>query len=156
MRISSFLLEYKRLVTIETNHWHPGYMGAMGLELRANKSDLEFDEFHTLSREALEIDLLIIKKSDNRVLQNEIGAIFRQFNVTEYKSPGDDMNLSNYVKTVGYACILNHNLGFYKLKIASEDAIRQNSIFGLNGYFSYFAPILSKNISSRLLVSVVQ
>ncbi|MBQ7487390.1 MAG: hypothetical protein IJT77_07850 [Clostridia bacterium] len=99
------------MVTIETNHWHPGYMGAMGLELRANKSDLEFDEFHTLSREALEIDLLIIKKSDNRVLQNEIGAIFRQFNVTEYKSPGDDMNLSNYVKTVGYACILKGTEG---------------------------------------------
>ena len=40
------------------------------------------------------------------MIKNEIGAIFRQFNVTEYKSPGDDMNISNYVKTVGYACIL--------------------------------------------------
>ena len=91
---------------IEKKHWHPGYIGAMAIELKENKSDLLFDDYHKLSKEPLEIDLLIIEKAKGLVIKNEIGAIFRQFNVTEYKSPGDDMNLSNYVKTVGYACIL--------------------------------------------------
>ncbi|MBR3535211.1 MAG: hypothetical protein IKN85_05210 [Oscillospiraceae bacterium] len=91
---------------IEKNHWHPGYIAAMGIEFRDNKSELIFDEYHKLSKEPLEIDLLIIEKNQGIIIQNEIGAIFRKFNVTEYKSPGDDMNLSNYVKTVGYACIL--------------------------------------------------
>lgn len=91
---------------IEKKHWHPGYIGAMEIELKANKTDLEFDDYHKLSKEPLEIDLLIIEKAKGLVIQNEIGAMFRQFNVTEYKSPGDDMNISNYVKTVGYACIL--------------------------------------------------
>jgi len=91
---------------VEKKHWHPGYIGAMEIELKANKSDLDFDEYHKLSKEPLEIDLLIIEKAKGLIIQNEIGSIFRQFNVTEYKSPGDDMNISNYVKTVGYACIL--------------------------------------------------
>ncbi|MBQ9009533.1 MAG: hypothetical protein IJ088_09415 [Clostridia bacterium] len=91
---------------IEKNHWHPGYLGAMEIELKENKADLDFDEYHKLSKEPLEIDLLIIEKAKGLVIKNEIGSIFRQFNVTEYKSPGDDMNISNYVKTVGYACVL--------------------------------------------------
>jgi hypothetical protein len=36
---------------------------------------------------------------------NEIGGIFRRFNILEYKSPRDGMSIDDYYKAVGYACL---------------------------------------------------
>ena len=51
------------------------------------------------------MDLLIIKKLSNVRTENEIGHIFRKFNVVEYKSHDDALSIDDYYKTVGYACL---------------------------------------------------
>ena len=66
---------------------------------------MEFLEEHHLSEEALRIDLLIVKKIKDTVIQNEIGRIFRGHNVIEYKSPDDNLSIDDFYKTIGYACI---------------------------------------------------
>jgi hypothetical protein len=46
-----------------------------------------------------------VKKRENVEIENEIGRIFKKFNVLEYKSPDDGMTIDDYFKTVGYACL---------------------------------------------------
>lgn len=85
--------------------WHPGFYGAAELELIANKDILEFQREYNLSKEPLRMDLLIIKKMANVRLENEIGRIFKKYNIVEYKSPEDGLSIDDYYKTTGYACL---------------------------------------------------
>ena len=85
--------------------WHPGFYGAAELEFISNKGDLEFQREFNLSKEPIRMDLLIIKKLSNIRIKNEIGHIFRKFNVVEYKSHDDALSIDDYYKTVGYACL---------------------------------------------------
>jgi hypothetical protein len=85
--------------------WHPGFYSATELELRKNRVDLEFDREYNLSKKPLMMDLLIVKKRSNAIIQNEIGRIFKRFNVLEYKDPKDGMSIDDFYKTIGYACL---------------------------------------------------
>ena len=85
--------------------WHPGFYGAAEIELIANKRDLEFLREYNLSKEPIRMDLLIIKKLSDVKIKNEIGHIFKKYNVIEYKSPDDELSIDDYYKTVGYACL---------------------------------------------------
>ena len=96
--------------------WHPAFYGAAELELRENKEELEFHQEYNLSKEPLRVDLLVVRKLANVQVKNEIGHIFRQYNIVEYKSPGDGLSIDTFYKTVGYAC-------FYKGLGKTEDAI---------------------------------
>lgn len=85
--------------------WHPGFYGAAELEFLSNKGDLEFQREFNLSKEPLRMDLLIIKKLVDVRIENELGHIFKKYNVVEYKSPDDALSIDDYYKTVGYACL---------------------------------------------------
>ncbi len=85
--------------------WHPAFCAAAELELYANRTDLDFQREYNLSKKPLQIDLLVIRKRDNVRVKNEIGHIFRRYNIIEYKSPGDALSVDDFFKTVGYACI---------------------------------------------------
>jgi hypothetical protein len=89
---------------VDEIRWHPGFYGAAELEFKQNKKDLEFEREYNLSKEPLRIDLLIIKKHTDVAIENEIGCIFRKFNILEYKSPDDEMSIDDYFKVIGYAC----------------------------------------------------
>ena len=88
---------------IARDHWHPGFLGAMEIEFLQYKENLIFDGEHELSKEPLKMDLLIITKDKDTVIENQIGEIFRRHNVFEYKSPEDGLTIDDYYKTVGYA-----------------------------------------------------
>ena len=88
-----------------TIQWYPAFCAAAELELSANRAELDFQREYNLSKKPLQIDLLVVKKLDDVNIQNEIGRIFRRYNVIEYKSPGDGMTIDDFFKTVGYACI---------------------------------------------------
>ena len=83
--------------------WHPGFYAAAEIELRQNREELEFHREYNLSKKPLQIDLLIIEKMKDVQLQNELGAIFRRYNIMEYKSPEDKLNIDIFFKTIGYA-----------------------------------------------------
>lgn len=93
-------------MTKETRtQWHPAFCSAMRLELIENKADLDYTNEYNLNSKPIQMDLLVIKKSRDVEIKNEIGKIFRGHNIMEYKSPQDDLNLDTYVKVIGYACM---------------------------------------------------
>ena len=85
--------------------WHPGFCSAAEIELISNRGELEFQREYNLGKEPLRMDLLIIKKRKNVLIENEIGRIFKKYNVVEYKSPEDGLSIDDYYKTIGYACL---------------------------------------------------
>lgn len=86
--------------------WHPAFCAAAGLELQENIDELELIPEYNLSKEPIRIDLLIIRNYGKiGVIKNEIGHIMKKYNVIEYKSPKDSMNIDDFYKTVGYACL---------------------------------------------------
>jgi len=93
-------------MTKETKtQWHPAFCSAMRLELIENKADLDYMSEYNLNSKPIQMDLLVIKKSKDVEIKNEIGKIFRGHNIIEYKSPQDELNLDTYVKVIGYACM---------------------------------------------------
>ncbi len=88
---------------IERDHWHPGFLGAMEIEFRSYRQSLVFDDEHTLSKEPIKMDLLVIKKDKSIIITNQIGDIFREHNIIEYKSPDDGITIDDYYKTMAYA-----------------------------------------------------
>lgn len=83
--------------------WHPGFYAAAEIELRQNRAELEYHREYNLSKKPLQIDLLVIEKIKDVQIQNEIGKIFRRYNIIEYKSPDDGLTVDDFVKTLGYA-----------------------------------------------------
>lgn len=89
--------------------WHPAFCSAVKLELIENKADLDYTNEYNLNSKPIQIDLLVIKKSKDVEIKNEIGKIFRGHNIMEYKSPKDAMNIDTFVKAVAYACLYKAN-----------------------------------------------
>jgi hypothetical protein len=105
----------------DKNYWHPAFCGAAELEFRDNKDDLEFQREYNLSKEPIRVDLLVVKKIGSVKIKNEIGCIFKEHNILEYKSPGDAMSIDDYFKGISYACL-------YKSLGNSVDAIPADEI----------------------------
>ena len=87
------------------SQWHPAFYGALRLELVKNKQDLEFTEEFILNTLPLRVDTLIIKKKSCGEIYNEIGKIFKRYNLVEYKSPKDTLNENTFLKGVAYAIL---------------------------------------------------
>ncbi len=85
--------------------WHPAFVSAMNLELARNREDLIFEKEYNLNTKPLEIDLLIIKKNKAARIRNEIGYFFREYNILEYKAPGDHLDVDVYYKATAYGCL---------------------------------------------------
>jgi hypothetical protein len=83
--------------------WHPAFAQAIEHELAENKDALTFETKHQLTTEPLRIDVLIIKKKKNVVIKKNIAQVFREFNIVEYKAPGDSVTIENYHKTHCYS-----------------------------------------------------
>ena len=65
-------------------YWHDAHHEALQLELYEYEDVLEFVKEHELSKEALRMDTLIIKKVKDVQIKKNIGQIFRGHNVVEY------------------------------------------------------------------------
>ncbi len=85
--------------------WHPGFVAAMNLELAENRADLIYEKEYNLNTRPLEIDLLVIKKDKDVQVSNKIGTIFRKYNILEYKSPDDSLNIDAFYKAGAYASL---------------------------------------------------
>ena len=101
--------------------WHPGFANALKLEFYDNKNDLEYSEEVVLNKEALKMDMLVIKKKPGIILKNQLGEHFRQYNIIEFKSANDDLNIDTLFKVTGYACL-------YKSYGKTADAIPFSNI----------------------------
>jgi len=84
-------------------HWHPAFLEAVQEELRDYKDVLEFKEEYQLNAAPLRIDLLIIKKPRELIIDKKIARIFRSDNILEYKSPTDNLSVRDFWKVYSYA-----------------------------------------------------
>ena len=82
--------------------WHSGFDGGPHLSLREYKDDLDIEREHYITDEPTKIDELVIKKKPGVLIDNAIGRAFRQFNLIEYKSPDDELNIDVVWKAIGY------------------------------------------------------
>ncbi|SFC59505.1 hypothetical protein [Butyrivibrio sp. YAB3001] len=87
----------------ERKDWHSGFAGGLELSFRRFKRMLNFEREHSLSKEPLRIDFLIIKKIDDCPINNAVGRIFRKYNIVEYKNPYDELDIDVVWKAIGYA-----------------------------------------------------
>ena len=85
--------------------WHDGFYASIKLELRRFADKLKYIEEHTLGKEPLKVDMIIIKKMKDAVIENEVGRIFREYNIFEYKSPDDGLTIDDFAKAVSYALL---------------------------------------------------
>ena len=84
--------------------WHPAFFAEIQIELQEDAEHLIFENEHQLGTKPKEIDVLIIKKDKGRVIRKNIGRIFRQHNIVEYKSPLDYLSIDDFYKVYGYTC----------------------------------------------------
>jgi len=96
-------------------YWHEAHHIALELELYEYMDVLEFVEEHELSKEALRMDTLIIKKVKDVQIKKNIGRIFKGHNIVEYKSEKDSFSYWDYQKVMGYAFIYS---AFEKVEIS--------------------------------------
>ena len=102
--------------------WHPGFTAAMKLELRSYNKHLIYHEEYLLNPKPIQIDLLVIEKTTNLKIKEAIGRNFRRHNIFEYKSPGDELGVDEFFKTMGYACL--YKAAAQKVnEIPSEDVL---------------------------------
>jgi hypothetical protein len=83
--------------------WHPAFVAALRLELERYKDVLEFLTEYRLTSEPLEIDVIIVKKTPEAVIEKNIARIFRKVNLLEYKSPDDYFSVWDFYKVFAYA-----------------------------------------------------
>ena len=83
--------------------WHGAFFEAMQLELHEYAQMLTFVSEHQLSKEALKMDLLIIKKKPGAKIDKNIGRVFRTHNIVEFKSEKDSLSERDYNKVMAYA-----------------------------------------------------
>jgi hypothetical protein len=96
--------EPRNAVPNERFTWHTGFYDAIQLELGDFRSALEYDIEYQLTGEPLRIDTVVIKKPKDLVINKNIALIFREYNIVEYKRPGDTLTFEDFHKvTGGYA-----------------------------------------------------
>ena len=66
---------------------------------------LEFQDEYPLSKEALIMDVLVIKKKLGERIDKNIGRIFKTYNVFEFKSETDSLTVNDYNKVIAYALL---------------------------------------------------
>jgi hypothetical protein len=66
---------------------------------------LQFLPEFQLAEEPLKIDVVIIKKTKDVVIDNAIAAVFKSANLVEYKSPTDHISVEDFYKVYAYACL---------------------------------------------------
>lgn len=95
--------------------YHYGFYAAAHVAYHAVRGELEFLQEQELGVEPVRLDMLIIKRNGIKPLEDPIGSFFRKYNILEYKSPEDTLNIDDFIKTQGYAC-------FYKAqgKVVNE------------------------------------
>jgi hypothetical protein len=83
--------------------WHTAFCDAIRLELIEYKDVLDFDIEHQLTREPLRIDIVIIKKRKDVVIDKNIASIFKSRNIVEYKGPNDYLSVADFHQVMAYA-----------------------------------------------------
>jgi hypothetical protein len=83
--------------------WHPAFAEAIRLELEKWAEILDFIPEFQLNAAPLVMDMLVIKKKAEAVIDKDIARIFRGHNIIEYKSPEAYVSVWDFHKVYSYA-----------------------------------------------------
>jgi hypothetical protein len=92
------------VTTVRVN-WHAAFVEALQIELFDYRDVLEFHSEVQLTSEPLRIACVVIRKAKDVELKKSIAAIFKEWNLFEYKNPGDYVSVADFYKVYGYACL---------------------------------------------------
>ncbi|WP_373267139.1 3-isopropylmalate dehydrogenase [Hungatella hathewayi] len=92
-----------------TLQWHPAFQAALQIELIDDSEYLDYKIEFNLTKKPLQIDTLIVKLEPGYQITKNIGRIFRQHNIIEYKNPSDYISINDFYKVNGYASIYQAN-----------------------------------------------
>lgn len=101
----------------------------MELELQHEKEILTFMPEYALTKKPLQIDLIIVKNKVSSDVSNPIGAIFKKYNIMEYKSPDAHLNIDTFYKVNAYACLFKdsaQNVNGYHASDITITFVRKN------------------------------
>lgn len=100
--------------------WHQAFYAGIQIEFEEESDKLIFENEHHIGTQPKRIDVLVIKKDKNTTIEKNIGKIFRQHNIIEYKSPSDYISVNDYYLVYGYACLYKSDES-KEVKISIED-----------------------------------
>lgn len=105
----------------KTIQWHPAFLAGLEIEFEAYRDILSIESEYTLNQKARRLDALIIKKPGSQTVKSPIAASFLHYNLIDYKSPIESMNVTNFYKVLSYAYSLPDH--FHSDAILSEMTI---------------------------------
>jgi len=85
--------------------WHPAFFEALKMELKDYQDALDFHYDFQLVSGPLRIDCVVVKKTKDVEIKKNIAALFREWNLIEYKNPGETVSVENFYKAYAYACL---------------------------------------------------
>ena len=91
---------------MESKDWHEAFYAALRLVLSTERQEFTYDTEHRLNQRPLKIDLVLLKTGKKYGINNPIGKIFRRYNLFEYKSPRDKLDVDVLFKVMAYGCLL--------------------------------------------------
>ena len=83
--------------------WHSAMFGAVNLILKPNKYNLILEREYLLNLMPRRIDCMIFKKNKQIPIDVDAFRLFRKYNVVEFKSYQDDLNIDVIWTTISYA-----------------------------------------------------
>lgn len=86
--------------------WHPAFFANLKSLFSNEGATVELESEHNISTKPLQIDVLIKKRTDE-LLQQNIGRLFKNYNIIEYKSPEDYLSIDDYYKVYGMRAFIN-------------------------------------------------
>lgn len=108
--------------------WHPGYVSAIKMEFKDDKKDYFLGGALKVGNLPLEVDMIILKNEGAKESSSIIGRCFKRWNLLEFKSPGDELNIDTFVKGLAYVSLYKTSadrVDGYKLEEITYTFIRQ-------------------------------
>lgn len=100
--------------------YHPGFVGGLGVLLWQYRDTIVIESEKWLSKEGIRMDVLVIKKDPEIIIDNDMCRIFKEYNILEYKRPDDELSIDVYAKVMAYA-YLYKSLGSIVNQIPFEE-----------------------------------
>lgn len=127
----------------ENINWHTSLFDALQIELRRYQDILQFHREFVLNKGSRRIDCMIIKNANSPPIDSPIASCFLQYNLIDYKSPMESMNVQNFYKVLSYAYSLPDFLH-------SDDVLESTTITLIS---SHFPRKLIKHFREKILPS---
>lgn len=84
-------------------NWHSSFISDLKITLQDYENQLTYNPEYTLNTGSRRIDCLIEKEANSPSIPSPIAEKFRRYNLIDYKSPNESMNIENFYKVLSYA-----------------------------------------------------